>query len=112
MQGLCTFAKYIHGRHLVVWSDNTGAESAARKGAQLALHVRLLFARLRWPGCAKSFDHNDLAHALWGKAAELQLRLWVERVPTEVNIADDPSRRSLCMILGLRHCVMLLQGEI
>jgi len=30
--GLSTFAGEIAGRNLVVWSDNTGAEAATRKG--------------------------------------------------------------------------------
>ena len=72
--GISSFAELIRGRNVVIWSDNTGAEAVAQRGT------------------AKKFDHCCLAHALWKQFAELQLGVWVERVPTEVNIADDPSR--------------------
>ena len=72
--GISSFADLIRGRNVVIWSDNTGAEAVTKRGT------------------AKTFDHCCLAHALWKRFAELQLGVWVERVPTEVNIADDPSR--------------------
>ena len=31
-------------------------------------------------------------HSIWAKAVALRCAMWVERVPTEVNLADDPSR--------------------
>ena len=34
--GISTFAKEIEGRNLIIWSDNTGAESATRKGVAFA----------------------------------------------------------------------------
>ena len=68
--GISSFAELIRGRNVVIWSDNTGAEAVAKRGT------------------AKTFDHCCLAHALWKRFAELQLGVWVERVPTEVNIAD------------------------
>ena len=41
--GLSTFADELQGRKVVVWSDNTGAESAARKGSARAWdHCRLI----------------------------------------------------------------------
>ena len=54
-------------------------------------------------GCSKSFDHNSLVHAMWRKFAELQICVWVERVPTAVNIADDPSRHYICINIS---CVL------
>ena len=29
---------------------------------------------------------------MWKRLAELDVEIWVERVPTKENIADDPSR--------------------
>ena len=43
-------------------------------------------------GTAKSFDHCTLVHALWKTFAELNVGVWLERIPTKENIADDPSR--------------------
>ena len=74
IRGMSSFASLIAGRSLVLWSDDTGAEAATRKGS------------------TKSFDHLSLVHAIWLRAAELGVELYVKRVPTEVNIADDPSR--------------------
>ncbi len=47
------------------------------------------------PGCTRNFDHNSLVHCLWKRFLELRMAVWIERVPTEVNIADDPSRWEL-----------------
>ena len=72
---LDTFADKIRGRRVRVWSDNTGSESAVRRGK------------------AKAFDHGCIAHCIWLAAAELGIELRVDRVPTASNIADLPSRR-------------------
>ena len=45
--GLSTFATELSGRKVVVWSDNTGAEAASRKGS------------------AKAWDHCRLIHEIW-----------------------------------------------
>ena len=43
-------------------------------------------------GTCKEFDHGCITHALWKRFVELGMSVFVRRVPTEVNIADDPSR--------------------
>ena len=55
--GISTWSNQIEGRDLVIWSDNTGAEAATRKGA------------------TKQFDHNCLVHALWKRFAELRVQV-------------------------------------
>ena len=72
--GISSFSELIKSRKVRVWSDNKGAEGCTRKGA------------------AKSFDHNSLIHAFWLRAAQLRLEVFISRVPTKDNIADDPSR--------------------
>ena len=57
-----------------MWSDNTGSQHCAAKGT------------------AKAWDHTCIVHAIWLQAARLHMELWVDRVPTEENIADLPSR--------------------
>ena len=74
--GLSTFGHFCTGRKVHVWSDNSGSENAVRRGS------------------AKVWDHNEVVHAIWAKAAMLQCHMRVDRVPTEVNIADLPSRHS------------------
>ena len=72
--GLSTFKKQCQGRCVRLWSDNVGAESSARKGG------------------AKQFDHGSLVHGIWLFAAKHSIDLRVDRVPTEENISDLPSR--------------------
>ena len=43
-------------------------------------------------GATKQFDHNCLVHALWKHFLELGTEVYVTRVPTDYNIADNPSR--------------------
>ena len=74
--GLSTFGDFCKGRKVHVWSDNAGSEWAVRRGS------------------AKAWDHNEVVHAIWVKAAALRCHMRVDRVPTELNIADLPSRFS------------------
>ena len=72
--GVETFAWECSGRSVQIWTDNTGGEGALRKRA------------------ARRIVHNAIVHYVWWKAASLGMGVFVERVPTEVNIADSPSR--------------------
>ena len=39
---------------------------------------------------------------MWFDLARMQTSAWIERVPTDVNVADDPSRlRLYCAIASL-----------
>ena len=57
-----------------VWEDNAGAEGSLAKGA------------------SHSEDHNLLIHAIWYMAAKYGFGLWIERVASDDNISDCPSR--------------------
>lgn len=72
--GLCTFGHMLSGRKVIVFSDNVGAENSAKRGS------------------SKAWDHSCLVHSIWRRAALSKMSLWVERVPSESNIADLPSR--------------------
>ena len=72
--GLCTFGEHFVGQKVRVWSDNCVSECATRRGS------------------AKAWDHNQIVHSLWTKAAALKCYMRVDRVPTELNISDLPSR--------------------
>ena len=72
--GLSTFADHCEGHKVRVWSDNTGSENSTRRGS------------------ARAWDHNQIVHAIWVKAAMLGCHMIVDRVPTKDNIADLPSR--------------------
>jgi hypothetical protein len=70
------FADEIQGRDVILWIDNVVAEAAVRNG---------FLRRDSVDGCA-------LASALWLSFMRLRVTAWVERVPTDLNIADGPSR--------------------
>ena len=72
--GLCTFAPELHRQKVVIYSDNKGAEHSTRKGS------------------AKSWDHCRIIHELWTQALRNHTYMWIERVPSEENISDLPSR--------------------
>ena len=86
--GLSTFGEFCIGRNVHIWSDNSGSENAVRRGS------------------ATAWDHNMVVHAIWVKAAMLKCHLRVDRVPTELNIADLPSRGSYSLLRAVNaRCV-------
>ena len=78
--GLSSFAEELRGRNVVIFSDNKGAEAAARKGT------------------AKSWDHCQIIHEIWTMAFQIGAHLWIERVPTDDNISDLPSRTEYALL--------------
>ena len=82
MIGLTVFGEMIAGRNVIIYSDNTGAEAATRKGT------------------TKNFDQHSLVHCIWKKLTLLDAGVWVLRVPTDDNIADCPSRQVSAMSLN------------
>ena len=92
--GLCTFDPLLRRRKVRVWSDNVGAETVTSKGS------------------SKEWDYSCLVNCLWLKAAQLQIALRVDRVPSKLNIADLPSREeySLLALLGAVRVKPVLDG--
>jgi len=81
--GLSVFKDQLRGQNVHVHSDNTAAQHNTAKGR------------------AKTFDHTCLVHGIWTMALELQIGLYVSRVPTKENIADDPSRERYSLLKKL-----------
>ena len=80
--GLSTFAEELRGRKVVVFSDNTGAEAATRNGR------------------AKCWDHCGLIHEIWSHCWANNTHMWIERVCSEDNISDLPSREEYELVMG------------
>ena len=78
----------LHERDVIIWSDNTGAEYATRRGS------------------TKQFDQNCLIHAIWKFIATLGVEVWVARVPTDDNISDLPSRSAPVVVVCVWHVRM------
>ena len=57
-------------------------------------------------GATKAFDHNALVHTLWRKFMDLGMDVQIMRVPTDDNIADNPSRQELPALAWflVSHC--------
>ena len=72
--GLATFAEELRGRKVLVFSDNTGAEAAAKRGS------------------AHAWDHCEMVHGIWTQAFLNQTHVWIVRVPSDDNLSDLPSR--------------------
>ena len=85
--GLSSFGPMLTGRKVLVFSDNVGSEYNAKKGK------------------AKSWDHSCIVHSIWRRAALSKMMLWIERVPTDSNIADLPSREDYGLLgrMGARR---------
>ena len=75
--GLTTFEKWIRNSNLVVWCDNCGSEMALRRGS------------------ARSYDHAQMVHAQWTFIAKAGIAVHVQRIASDDNIADLPSRGDL-----------------
>jgi hypothetical protein len=71
---LASFGDVIKGRDIVIFSDNSAVEFAVKRGS------------------AKSTDHNRMVHWIWMWAFKAHSQLFTERVPTDDNVADGPSR--------------------
>ena len=78
--GLSTFSNDLANRTVIIHSDNTGAERATAKGS------------------ARCFDHCEIIHEMWTHAVVNHMALWVARVPTELNLADGPSRGDFSLL--------------
>ncbi|KAF4656931.1 hypothetical protein FOL47_008665 [Perkinsus chesapeaki] len=70
-----SFAKYIKGRWLTIFVDNEVVRYTLIKGSS-----------------AES-DLASMTHKFWHSCLSLGLKVWIERVPSQLNIADLPSRR-------------------
>ena len=73
---LATFKSQLQRQKVVCFSDNVGAEKSTAKGR------------------AAAWDHNCMVHQIWTLAFRHRVRLWIERVPSALNLADLPSRNS------------------
>jgi len=78
--GRSTFADELRGRKVLVFSDNTGAEAASRRGS------------------TKCSDHCRLIHEIWSHCWANSIHIWIERVPSKDNISDLPSREEYRLV--------------
>ena len=73
--GLESFRDELRDKHVSIYTDNAGVLGALTKGS------------------TKEPDHNTMVHLLWHRIAVDKLGVWFNRVPTDDNIADGPTRR-------------------
>jgi hypothetical protein len=91
--GLATFAEELKGRQVWIFEDNTGAEAITQKGSCTLCALRVLSLGYACvAGSSKAADHNALVHEIWTLALSCGISIWVDRVPSDDNLADLPSR--------------------
>ena len=66
-----------------IWCDNKGGEGA--------LNAR----------GAKASDHNLIVHGIWLEAIRNEIGMYILRVDSHSNIADDPSRSEYSLLRAL-----------
>ena len=81
--GLLSFQPALEKRIVRIWIDNKAAEAILKRGS------------------GKCSDHNRIAHHLWSLAFGARIGIWLERVASKENIADEPSRREFRTLVGL-----------
>ena len=64
--------------------------------------VYFLLAGTLRKGSAKKTDHNNMCHAFWWHAATKGVGVFIERVESKLNIADDPSRSQWSSMRALK----------
>ena len=91
---LNTFQPALTGRSVVLYSDNTGMFQIIMQFSFTVLCSVLTSGaeRSTTKGASRAFDHNALVHGIWSFTLKHRIDLWVERVPSEFNISDCPSR--------------------
>ncbi len=78
---------------MVLFSDNKGLALNDR-GSCIPRFMVAGAEHTTEKGSAQAFDQNALVHEIWALAFEHRIHIWVERVPSEYNISDCPSRIS------------------
>ena len=111
--GLSTFRDELQGRRVVIYSDNTGAEALRlpRVCVDLLPIVHVAQGTVK-RGSSRAWDQSLLIHEIWtlvrvavactrhrgpsrnAQAWLYKMHIWIERVPSDDNISDLPSRES------------------
>ena len=91
MYGLHAFAPIIQGRTARIWTDNEGARGSVTHGG------------------ARASDHNELVHRVWCFCYEMSVNPWFNRVPSDDNISDGPTRNEHRVVHTLGCCLISAQ---
>ena len=71
---MVTFSELLTGSELDLYCDNTAQEGALVKGS------------------SRAWDLAVVAGHFWQMAAKVDCDVWVDRVPTDFNVSDYPTR--------------------
>jgi hypothetical protein len=83
LYAILNFLPLIQGKTVRVWTDNEGGKGSMSSGA------------------ARSWDHNQLVHRVWEVCYHYCVTPWFDRVPTDENIADGPTRADMLVVAAL-----------
>ncbi len=92
--GLESFRELLKGKNVTIYTDNKAVEGDLTRGS------------------SKQSDHNEMIHLIWRRFVCDKIGAWVERVPTDDNIADGPTREWLEAIvrMGSVKCEAVLHN--
>jgi hypothetical protein len=87
LYAILNFLPLIQGRTVRIWTDNEGGRGSMTSGG------------------AREWDHNLLVHKIWEVCFRYCVNPWFDRVPTDDNIADGPTRSDMLVVeaLGAAH---------
>ena len=93
-------------RNIVVHSDNTTAEHGVRKGrarcAQRTPVCSQIYAAHFLANVYRTFDHGCIVHSIWAMVWQMGCGMYVVRVPSKENLADDPSRERYGLLARMK----------
>jgi hypothetical protein len=84
--GLMAFMPLLRGRTIRVWTDNEGCRGSMSSGA------------------ASAVDHNKIVHWIWEACFGGCVNPWFDRVPSDDNVSDGPTRKDLRVVEALGCC--------
>ena len=99
---------------IALYGQTTQEQSTlCEKVALVLLTLPIKAATSPCAGATEAFDHNALVHTLWKKFLHMGMEVQICRVPTDDNIADNPSRHKANPALVQRIvCSLALQGGL
>ena len=96
-----TWGTELRGRRVRLFSDNTVAECCFRRGSAKVNLCLAALARAARGHRSQASDHNRLVHAFWREAWSLHCHVHLDRVDTDRNLSDLPSREDYSLLSAL-----------
>jgi hypothetical protein len=64
--------------------------------------LRIMRAARKFAAMCRTFDHTCIVHSIWAVVWQMGCGMYVVRVPSKENLADDPSRERYGLLAGMK----------